>query len=99
MLRGSWAFQAKFIGRFSPKYFQLWLLGSLGRRLVVKVGTSKIMFLHSSTSDCQDLLGRRLVARVGTSKGSTISHMAAVHPGHLLPGALQKEEDEEMITM
>jgi len=22
------------------------------------------------------------VVRVGTSKGSTISHMAAVHPGH-----------------
>ena len=26
-------------------------------------------------------------------KGSTISHMAAVHPEHYLPGALQKEED------
>ena len=51
-----------------------------GRRLVVKVGTSKIRFI--STSDCQVLLGRRLVVRVGTSKGSTISHMAAVHPGH-----------------
>jgi len=49
---------------------------------VVKVGTSKIRFLHSSTSDCQDLLGRQLVVRVGRSKGSTISHMAAVHPGH-----------------
>ena len=34
------------------------------------------------------------MVRVGTSKGSTISHMAAVHPGHYLPGALQKEEDE-----
>ena len=41
----------------------LWLLGSLGRRLVVKVGTSKII-RFSSTSDCQDLLGRRLVVRV-----------------------------------
>ena len=28
-------------------------------------------------------------------KGSTISHMAAVHPGHQLPGVLQKEEEEE----
>ena len=27
-------------------------------------------------------------------KGSIISHMAAVHPGHWLPGALQKEEEE-----
>ena len=35
------------------------------------------------------------MVRVGTSKGSTISHMAAVHPGHYLPGALQKEEEEE----
>jgi hypothetical protein len=47
----------------------------------------------SSSYDCQDLLGRRLVVRVVTSKGSTISHMAAVHPGHSLPGALQKEEE------
>ena len=30
------------------------------------------------------------MVRVGTSKGSTISHMAAVHPGHQLPEALQK---------
>jgi ribosomal protein L16/L10AE len=37
------------------------------------------------------------VVRVGTSKGSTISHMAAVHPGHYLLGALQKEEEEEYI--
>jgi len=29
-------------------------------------------------------------------KGGTISHMAAVHPGHQLPGALQKEEEEEI---
>ena len=28
-------------------------------------------------------------------KGSTISHMAAVHPGRQLLGALQKEEEEE----
>ena len=59
---------------------------------MVKVGMSKIRSIHSSTSDCQDLLGKRLVVRVGTSKGSTISHMAAVHPRHKLPGALQKEE-------
>jgi len=26
-------------------------------------------------------------------KDSTISHMAAVHPGHYLPGALKKEEE------
>ena len=32
---------------------------------------------------------------VGTSKGSTISHMAAVHLGHYLSGDLQKEEEEE----
>jgi len=49
----------------------------------VKVGTSKIkVYIHSSTSDFQDLLGRGLVVRDGTSKGSTISHMAAVYPGH-----------------
>ena len=56
----------------------------------MKVGMFKIRFIHCSTSDCQDLLGRRLVVRVGTSMGSTISHMAAVHPGHQLPEALQK---------
>ena len=51
---------------------------------MVKVGTSKIkkVYIHSSISDCQNLLGRRLVVRVGTSEGSTINHMAAVHPGH-----------------
>ena len=50
---------------------------------MVKVGTSKIkVYIHSYTSDCQDLLGKRLVVRDGTSKGITISHMAAVHPGH-----------------
>ena len=64
---------------------------------MVKVGTSKIRFLHSSTSDCQDLLRRRLVVKVGKSKGSTISHMTAVHPGHWLSGALQKEEEESLI--
>jgi hypothetical protein len=33
--------------------------------------------------------------RVGTSKDSTIRHMAAVHPGLYLPGALEEEEKEE----
>jgi len=50
---------------------------------VVKAGKSKInVYIHSSISDCQDLLEIRLVVRVGTSKGSIISHMAAVHLGH-----------------
>ena len=35
------------------------------------------------------------MVRVGTSKGSTISHMAAVHPGHYLPGALQKRRKKK----
>ena len=32
------------------------------------------------------------MVKVGTSKGSKISHMAAVHQGHYLPGALQEKK-------
>jgi tRNA G46 methylase TrmB len=50
----------------------------------------------SSTSDCQDLFGRRLVVRVGTSKGSTISHMATVHPGALATGSPTEKKKKNM---
>jgi hypothetical protein len=67
-----------------------------GRRLVVKVGTSKIRLIrthnYSSTSGCEDLL-RRLAVRVGTSKGSTISQRGCSTSGALATGALQKEEE------
>jgi hypothetical protein len=35
------------------------------------------------------------VVRVGTSKGSTISLMAAVHPGHELPGPYRKKKKKK----
>jgi hypothetical protein len=60
---------------------------------VAKVGTSKIIRFNS-TSDRQDLLVRRLVVGGLNSKGSSISHLAVVHPGALATGSPQKEEEE-----
>ena len=48
---------------------------------MVKVGTSKKIIRFSSTSDCQDLL-KTTGGESLNIKGSTINHMAAVHPGH-----------------
>ena len=67
-------FRQKFIGHFSPMQFHLWLLGSLGRRLVAKVGTFENKKVHKHLPLWP--LGphrRRLAVRSGTSKGSTIS--------------------------
>jgi hypothetical protein len=58
---------------------------------VVKVGTSKKVYIYSSTSDCEDRSWRRLAVRVGTSKGSTISQHGCSTSGALATGALQKE--------
>jgi hypothetical protein len=55
MLCGSRAFQAKFIGHFSPTQFHLWLIGSLGRRLVVKVGTSKGSTISHMAADIRGI--------------------------------------------
>ena len=64
-----------------------------GRRLVVKVGKSKNnkVQLHLCLPGS---LGETTGGESLNIKGSKISDMAAAHPGHQLPGALQKEEEE-----